>query len=342
MKESVKKNVKEAAKKQTRDTAKKKAKDTAKGAAREVTKDSLSVVASTSAKITAEVAAEAGTEIAGTVIGSGAGGEGALIGAAVGYLAGKRIGNQMEEFDMKHSIRIRKLRYFHDKMKEQEEQKDSIGSLIRDVAIRRILTTCKVADPIKKYILVSSVIVYFLVTIPILMCASAFYHLGTGIPAGQGSMTEEQVEGILEAIEDGTERQVCRYALSKVGYPYDQSRRDSGEAYDCSSLAHWAWDSAGVDITYQGMSTAAMEAKGLHEAGREVDFAELQPGDLIFWAWEGSPGGGYLSIDHVAVYIGDGYIVEAANEDVGVVYHPVYSIDRIVMSGRPEAIQEAE
>lgn len=44
-----------------------------------------------------------------------------------------------------------------------------------------------------------------------------------------------------------TQEATLRFALSKVGYPYSQAQRASGNAYDCSSLAYYAWEAAGVD-----------------------------------------------------------------------------------------------
>lgn len=149
-----------------------------------------------------------------------------------------------------------------------------------------------------------------------------------------GTLTEAEVDEILKDMPEGKQKQVCRFALSKVGYPYSQPLRDSGTAYDCSSLAHWAWMAAGVDITYNGYTNATNEAKGLYEAGRAVSYSEIQPGDLIFYSW--GPSGGFMNIDHVAIYIGNGKSVEAANSRVGVIYGTVYHTDCIVMVGRPE------
>lgn len=149
-----------------------------------------------------------------------------------------------------------------------------------------------------------------------------------------GTLTEAEVDEILKDMPEGKQKQVCRFALSKVGYPYSQPFRDSGTAYDCSSLAHWAWMAAGVDITYNGYTNATNEAKGLYEAGRAVSYSEIQPGDLIFYSWGLS--GGFMNIDHVAIYIGNGKSVEAANSRVGVIYGTVYRTDCIVMVGRPE------
>ena len=135
---------------------------------------------------------------------------------------------------------------------------------------------------------------------------------------------------------------VCYYALSKVGYPYSQSLRDSGTAYDCSSLCYYAWKYAGKNLTYEGSNTAAQEAKGLVNNGIIVydstehdavyNQANLKAGDLIFYSYEKN--GRYLNISHVAIYIGNGMVVEARGSAYGVVYRKVPSISKIVLVAR--------
>ncbi len=44
----------------------------------------------------------------------------------------------------------------------------------------------------------------------------------------------------------------------------------------------------------------------------------MQPGDLVFYG--GHDNGRYLGIYHVAIYIGNGEVVEALNEQHGIVY----------------------
>ena len=51
--------------------------------------------------------------------------------------------------------------------------------------------------------------------------------------------------------------------------------------------------------------------------GTSVDFGSLQPGDLIFYNSTGS-------IDHVAIYIGGGQIVHAANSRKGIIISDAY------------------
>ena len=156
---------------------------------------------------------------------------------------------------------------------------------------------------------------------------------GGGGSPGVSSMTEEEINAVLSKITDSRLKTVCSYALHRVGYPYSQEKRDSGNYYDCSSLAYYSWKDAGVDISHGGATTAAAEAQGLDEAGKTVSYEEMQPGDLIFYSFTSN--GRYKNISHVAVYVGDGKVVEALNENSGVVYRDVASVGKIVVIGRP-------
>lgn len=149
----------------------------------------------------------------------------------------------------------------------------------------------------------------------------------------QSSMTQEQIDEIVKKITDSKQKEAVTFALTKVGYPYSQDYRDTGDYYDCSSLAYYSWKNAGVDISYNGANTAAAEAEGLDAAGRVVNYEYLQPGDLIFYSYEYN--GRYKNISHVAIYVGDGYVVEAKGTDYGVTYNPVPNVGKIVMIGRP-------
>lgn len=84
---------------------------------------------------------------------------------------------------------------------------------------------------------------------------------------------------------------------------------------------------------YEGESTAAAEGKFCYDNNYLVNYEEMQPGDLIFYSY--SRNGRFFNITHVAVYVGDGKVVEAANERLGVVYRPVQGRASIVFIGRP-------
>ena len=147
------------------------------------------------------------------------------------------------------------------------------------------------------------------------------------------AISPEQYQAVLDAVSDENSRQVVSFVLSKVGYPYSQAYRDSGSYYDCSSLAYYAWQSAGVNLMYEGANTAAAEGKFCYDNNYLVNYEDMQAGDLIFYSYEEN--GRFFDITHVAVYVGDGKVVEAANTRIGVVYRPVQSKNSIVFIGRP-------
>ena len=157
-------------------------------------------------------------------------------------------------------------------------------------------------------------------------------YTGGGGDPGE-TISPEQYQAIVDAISDENGRKVVAFALSKVGYPYSQAYRDSGNYYDCSSLAYYAWRSAGVSIMYEGSNTAASEGKYCYDNNLLVNYDEMQPGDLIFYSYDKN--GRFMNITHVAIYVGNGKVVEAANARLGVVYRPVQGRSSIVFIGRP-------
>lgn len=149
------------------------------------------------------------------------------------------------------------------------------------------------------------------------------------------TLTADEIETIVTAAgANETQEKVIRYVLSKVGYPYSQENRTSGSAYDCSSLVYYAWDNAGVDISYGAdyPPTAAEGARQLEADGKKLDTMSLEPGDLVYYGGEGN--GRYMGIYHVAIYVGKGKVVEALNTDYGVVYEEL-RIANAIMVCRP-------
>lgn len=137
---------------------------------------------------------------------------------------------------------------------------------------------------------------------------------GSQLSGLQGSLTAQEITSITDKITDPTQKTVASFVLSKVGYPYSQSLRNSGKAFDCSSLAFYGWKSAGVDRSFNGSTTAAAEAEGLKD--KTVKEKDIQPGDLIFYSY--TTNGRYKNISHVGIYVGNGKMVEAVDEAHGV------------------------
>jgi cell wall-associated NlpC family hydrolase len=98
------------------------------------------------------------------------------------------------------------------------------------------------------------------------------------------------------------------YALAQVGDSYVYGAAGPN-AFDCSGLTMMAWAQAGVGLPH---SSSAQQG-----SGTRVSSSSLQPGDLVFY---------YSPVSHVAIYIGGGRIVHAANPSTGVVVSGVFSM----------------
>ena len=112
-------------------------------------------------------------------------------------------------------------------------------------------------------------------------------------------------------------------ALEQVGKPY-QYGANGPNSFDCSGLTSYAWRAAGVDITRTSRSQ--------WNATTRISRSEIQPGDLVFFSRDGTPGG----IGHVAMYIGGGDVVEASRSGVPVrTSSQAMSRSDIIGYGRP-------
>ena len=122
--------------------------------------------------------------------------------------------------------------------------------------------------------------------------------------------------GPVAAPASGSARTVINRALSQLGVPYawgggnaygpTRGIRDGGVAdmygdynkigFDCSGLMIYAFAGAGYRLPhYSGYQAYS---------GRQVPLGQKAPGDMLFWATGGR-------IHHVALYIGNGQMVEA-------------------------------
>lgn len=126
----------------------------------------------------------------------------------------------------------------------------------------------------------------------------------TGCGQGTGLLVPAPTQAAGNAIQ---------WALSQQGKPYVWgARTDQQNNFDCSSLMLQAYRSAGV--------TLPRVSRQQYRAGAMLPVEQAQPGDLLFWAYDTrNPD----TIHHVAMYLGDGKIVEAQQTGVPVHIRPV-------------------
>lgn len=142
-----------------------------------------------------------------------------------------------------------------------------------------------------------------------------------------------QVEFNPDLIPGETGNQAVDLALTKLGTPYSQEHRNEEGYFDCSSFTYWVYSQLGVNLSYDGANTAAAQGRYIVENNLAVSYESLAPGDLIFYSFEVNHR--YMNIGHVAIYAGDGYIVDASFSKKKVVYRPIFSTGNIVLCGRP-------
>lgn len=97
-----------------------------------------------------------------------------------------------------------------------------------------------------------------------------------------------------------TRELVIQYAMEKLGKLYVWGgESDSEGGFDCSGLLFYAFKKAGVDMPRVSYAQATR--------GKKVPISKLRPGDLV--AWDSNPN--IPGADHIALYIGNGEIIEA-------------------------------
>ncbi|WP_127783084.1 NlpC/P60 family protein [Rhodococcus sp. X156] len=125
----------------------------------------------------------------------------------------------------------------------------------------------------------------------------------------------------------GSVQTVINRAMSQLGVPYSWGGgnaygatvgiRDGGVAdsfgdyakvgFDCSGLMVYAFAGVGISLRhYTGYQ---------YESGTKVPISQMRPGDMIFW--------GPYDIHHVALYLGDGKMIEAPQSGSYVKISPV-------------------
>lgn len=139
---------------------------------------------------------------------------------------------------------------------------------------------------------------------------AGFGDAGSGVIGGGTEVTLP--DGSVVTAPNEQAAGAVRNALSQQGVPYVWGGTSPGQGLDCSGLTQWAYGDAGVEIP------RLAQEQGV---GVQVSPQDVLPGDLL--VWDG----------HVAMYIGNGQIVEAGDpvavsglrtDNIGMSFHGFY------------------
>ena len=120
------------------------------------------------------------------------------------------------------------------------------------------------------------------------------------------SLQQPSIPGLTAALpgvqqHQGPQNIALNAAQSKIGSDYVWGA-SGPQNFDCSGLVQWAYKQAGVSLPRTSFEQS--------HVGKPVAFKDLQPGDLVI-----QEGGG-----HVAMYAGDGKILQAPQSGETVSY----------------------
>jgi cell wall-associated NlpC family hydrolase len=119
--------------------------------------------------------------------------------------------------------------------------------------------------------------------------------------------------GAAPAVRAGAQAAVSE-ALRQVGKPYEWGAAGPN-SFDCSGLTMWAWRAGGVSLPHY---TGAQYSATTH-----ISMSQLQPGDLVYAG----------DMSHMAMYIGNGNIVEAPHTGANVRVVPLRA--EFTLASRP-------
>ena len=98
---------------------------------------------------------------------------------------------------------------------------------------------------------------------------------------------------------------IVEIARTKIGSPYVYGAAGPN-AFDCSGFTSWVYAQAGKSIPRTSQAQAA--------AGTPVSLDNIQPGDIVAY---------YGGASHVAIYAGNGMIIDALNSGIPVGERPL-------------------
>ncbi|MFE5970648.1 NlpC/P60 family protein [Streptomyces sp. NPDC056460] len=134
-----------------------------------------------------------------------------------------------------------------------------------------------------------------------------------------GAQRELLDSGVLDGrrTPSGAGARALRFAVGQIGKPYEWGA-EGPETYDCSGLTQQAWAAAGLEVPRTSQEQWATLPR--------VPLAELRPGDLVVY---------FPGATHVAVYLGEGLVVQAPRPGGKVKVSPI-AANPLIGAVRPD------
>lgn len=135
-------------------------------------------------------------------------------------------------------------------------------------------------------------------------------NTSTGSSTGTFGSYQDTQNGPGSAVYDSAVRTaIVAYAKQFLGNPYVYGGISLTNGADCSGFTMRIFEHFGVSTGRTSRDQASN--------GKQISLSEIQPGDLLFYA-------SGKTINHVALYIGDGKIIHASTSKTGIIISNAY------------------
>ena len=116
----------------------------------------------------------------------------------------------------------------------------------------------------------------------------------------EGSYTDYDIPP--EALDDEVFAAIIKEAEKYLGYPYVWGGSSPSTSFDCSGFVSWV-------INHSGWDVGRLGAQGLCNICTPVSFANVKPGDLVFFTGTyANPG-----VSHVGIYVGNNMMIHCGD-----------------------------
>jgi cell wall-associated NlpC family hydrolase len=134
------------------------------------------------------------------------------------------------------------------------------------------------------------------------------------------------------------QRKVLATGVSLVGFPYVWGGESEAErGFDCSGFAWRVFKlqryAGGESLSRVFRGRTSMAMSGEVPRRLRVEAQDLQPADVLFFGT--GPKSKPAQVDHVAVYLGNGWIVESSRNGVALAQLDDWRLERLAWARRP-------